>query len=43
MKPYKISVGKLINELKLIECDSRNHKQDLRFLINCLSDFGVTK
>lgn len=37
----KISLGKLINELKLIEMDSRNHKKDLRELIDVLSDYGV--
>ena len=36
MKPYKMSIGKLINDLKLIESDSKNHKKDLRFLIDCL-------
>lgn len=42
MKPYKISIGKLINQLKLIESDSKNHKKDLKFLIDCLSDEGIT-
>lgn len=36
-----MSLGKLINELKLIEVDSKNHKKDLRFLIDSLSDYGV--
>ena len=43
MKPYKLSIGKLINELKLIEMDSKNHKKDLRFIIDCLSDYGIAK
>jgi hypothetical protein len=45
MKPYKMSVGKLINELKLIESDiqERAVSVDLRFIIDCLSDCGVKK
>jgi hypothetical protein len=37
MKVYKISLGKLINELKLLERESKNQKRNLRFLIDCLS------
>ena len=43
MKTYKMSLGKLINELKLIESDSKNKKRELRFIIDCLSDFGMVK
>ena len=40
---YKMSLGKLINELKLIEMDSRNHKKDLRSLIDNLSKSGISR
>ncbi|MEK6880294.1 MAG: hypothetical protein AABY22_11830 [Nanoarchaeota archaeon] len=43
MKCHKMSVGKLINELKLIESESRNKKKELRVIIDYLSDCGIKK
>lgn len=40
-KKHQMSVSKLINELKLIEMDSKNHKKDIRHIIDCLEDYGL--